>query len=229
VSVEMTPEENKVTGKGKGLLEQLSKAYKKGSSPASWIFGTGFVVFLICVFFLVPKPSPTQCGIIRMFMALAAGLFTFFLVGGVVLQGQLKGLAIGAGGGAAVFVLMQFVFNPVPGCVRVATIGHVWDGGQQLGELVDTLRRQRAAGVDDIPRIEFSPEDEDRVTHFNPHLPKVSGDSWGEVFKRISDSTDGCLVCEISNDGKVIKLAARGTWTKTASDANPNKYEYACR
>jgi hypothetical protein len=162
-------------------------------------------------------------------MSLAGGLFFLFLVGGLFLNGTLRGFGVGAGGGVAVFFLMQFVVNPVPGCTGPTAKGVEWTGGEQLGALIDTLRRQRAAGQTLVPRIEVSPADEDRITHFNPKLDRVAGKSWPEVFQRICDSTNGCLVCEISKDRETVKLSTQGNWTKTATEGDPKNYSYACR
>ncbi len=227
--MEMTSTEDKPKPDKPSVLDRVSKFYKEGSATPSWIFGVLFAGFLIYVFFAVPHPTPTQCGLIRFFMALAGGLLFFFLVGGVFLEGQLKGFTIGAGGGAVVLVLMEFVFNPVPGCVKLAIGTPDWSGGQQLGELIDTLRRERAVGGENIPKIEVSEEDEDRIMHFNPNLPKVSGNSWAELLQRICESTDGCLLCDISKDQKTVKLATSGKWIKTVKGSDSRHYEYSCR
>ena len=94
------------------------KSKRKKNMPsyeiAAWIFGSILLLFLILAFFLVPCLSSDQRGILRFLMALAGGLFAFFFVGGVVLEGKLRDLAISAAGGAAIFVLIQFVSNPFP-------------------------------------------------------------------------------------------------------------------
>lgn len=82
------------------------------SAKASWIFGGLLLLFLIMVVFLVPNATGTQQGVIRFLMALTAALLAFFFVGGVLLHGTLRGLAISATGGFVLFVLIQFVFNP---------------------------------------------------------------------------------------------------------------------
>jgi hypothetical protein len=82
------------------------------SAAASWIFGAVLLIFLIVIVFLIPNASDTQKGIIRFLMALAAALFAFFFVGGVLLRGTVKGLFISATGGFVLFVLIQFVFDP---------------------------------------------------------------------------------------------------------------------
>ncbi len=211
------------------LLDKAFVAYQAGSPAASWILGILFSGFLVYVFVAVPHPTTTQCGLLRFFIALTGGLLFFFLVGGVALHGQLKGFSIGAGGGAAIFVLIQFVVNPVPGCTLDVHSGPEWNGGQNLGQLIDTLRSQRAAGAMDIPTIEVAPSDEDRVAHFDPKLDRVTGDTWSEVFQRICDSTSKCLVCEISRDHKVVKLSSTGVWSKNAAAKDPNRYTYSCK
>jgi hypothetical protein len=96
---------------------------QSGSKTASWIFGSVLIVFLMFAFFVV-HPTPLQCGIVRFFIALTGGLLFLFLVGGIVLQGKLLGFGVGAGGGVAVFFLVQFVVNPVPGCTSIAPEQH---------------------------------------------------------------------------------------------------------
>jgi len=108
----------------KSLLDRAVDAYQSGSKPASWLFGFGLLAFLMYVFFAVSNPTPSQCGLLRFFIALTAGLFFLFFVGGLVLQGQLRGLGVGAGGGVALFFLVQFVINPIPGCAIALPVSH---------------------------------------------------------------------------------------------------------
>lgn len=104
-SIENTKKSNKKAARGRK---------KPPYEIAAWVFGSILLIFLISVFFFTPCLSPDQRGILRFLMALAGGLFAFFLVGGVVLEGKVKDLAISAAGGAAIFVLIQFVVNPFP-------------------------------------------------------------------------------------------------------------------
>ena len=82
------------------------------STIASWIFGSLLLLVLIAVLFLRPNLSPDQRPILRVLMALAAGFFAIFFVGGVLLNGTLMGLALSATGGFVLFILIQFVFDP---------------------------------------------------------------------------------------------------------------------
>ena len=211
------------------LLDQSAKTYQSGSKAASWVFGAVLIGFLMYSFIFMPHLTPAQCGMLRFFMALTAGLFFLFFVGGIVLQGHLKGFGVGAGGGVALFFLIQFVVNPVPGCVGPASKSVEWTGGQHLGSLIEMLRSARASGEANIPSINYSAADEDRVTHFDPKLDKVTGKTWSELLQRICDSTNGCLACETSQDQQTVTLSTRGTWSKNLSSNNRGEYSYSCR
>lgn len=56
--------------------------------------------------------NPSKFPIVRFLMALSAAFFALFFVGGVLLEGTLRGLYISATGGFVLFILIQFVFNP---------------------------------------------------------------------------------------------------------------------
>src|ERR1041385_6560772 len=124
------------------VVERAFSVYQTGSKAASWIFGAILLAFLIYVFLAVPHPTPAQCGLLRFLLSLTAGLFFLFFVGGLILQGQLLGFSVGAGGGAAIFFLMQFVVNPIPECSAKLSTGPEWNGGGNLGQLIETLRQQ---------------------------------------------------------------------------------------
>src|SRR5215471_4681170 len=109
---------------GTPLVEQTMKTYQGGSKAASWVFGAVLLVFLMYSFVFLPNPTAAQCGLLRFFIALAAGLFFLFFVGGLVLRGHLKGFAVGAGGGVALFFRVQFGVNPVPGCTSPQAMQH---------------------------------------------------------------------------------------------------------
>jgi hypothetical protein len=82
------------------------------STIASWIFGSLLLLVLIGVLFFRPNLSADQRAILRLLMALAAGFFAIFFVGGVLLNGTLMGLALSATGGFVLFILIQFIFDP---------------------------------------------------------------------------------------------------------------------
>jgi CheY-like chemotaxis protein len=84
--------------------------FHKSAPLASWIFGGLILAFLMLVVFVDINPS--KFPIIRFLMALTAAFFAFFFVGGVLLEGTLKGLFISATGGFVLFILIQFVFDP---------------------------------------------------------------------------------------------------------------------
>jgi hypothetical protein len=94
-------------GKARAIL-----ANREGSATASWVFGGVLLVILVAILFLIPEPKGPQMGIIRFFMALAAGFLAYFFVGGVVLKGSVVGNKIAATGGFVFFVLIMFVVNP---------------------------------------------------------------------------------------------------------------------
>lgn len=84
--------------------------YQATSPIASWIFGGLILAFLMIIVFAPVEPS--KFPIIRFLMALSAGFFAVFFVGGVLLRGTLNGFFISATGGFVLFVLIQFVFDP---------------------------------------------------------------------------------------------------------------------
>lgn len=86
------------------------KKFHDSAPLASWIFGGLILIFLMIVVFVDIQPN--KFPIIRFLMALSSAFFAFFFVGGVLLEGTLKGLYISATGGFVLFILIQFVFNP---------------------------------------------------------------------------------------------------------------------
>lgn len=107
ISKSINPNEPAGRAVGRGL-----RTYQSASSAASWIFGAALLVLLFIVISLLPNPTQSQKDTIRFLIALAAGFFGFFFAGGVLLKGTLKGLLISATGGLALFVLIQFIFDP---------------------------------------------------------------------------------------------------------------------
>jgi hypothetical protein len=93
-------------------VTQLAFRDRKGNVIASAVAGGILLIFLIVVTFLLPDATTFQRGVIRFCIALAAGFSATFFVGGVVLQGQIFGNQIGAGGGFVLFILVQFFVNP---------------------------------------------------------------------------------------------------------------------
>jgi hypothetical protein len=91
-------------------LHPVLKRFRDSASLASWIFGGLILLFLMSVVFV--EIGPEKFPIVRFLMALSAALLALFFVGGVLLQGTLKGLYVSATGGFALFILIQFVFNP---------------------------------------------------------------------------------------------------------------------
>ncbi len=81
----------------------------ESAAVAAWVFGGLILLFLMLIVFV--DVNPAKFPIIRFMMALSAGFFAYFF-GRVVLEGTLKGFAISAAGGAALFILIQFVFDP---------------------------------------------------------------------------------------------------------------------
>jgi hypothetical protein len=88
---------------------QLEK-YQASSRVASWVFGALILIFLMIVVFVPIETS--KFPIVRFLMALSAGFFAIFFVGGVLLRGTLYGLAYSATGGVALFILIAVVFDP---------------------------------------------------------------------------------------------------------------------
>ena len=207
--------------------EQLLRSYRKTSAAASWIFGIIFVAFFIAVFFFVPNPTATQCGILRFVMSLTAGLFAFFFIGGVVLKGKLAGLAIGATGGFVLFILMQFVYDPIPDCQSRSRAGlKEWRGGQRLGSLIDTLAAAYASG-ETAERVIVDAGFEDQVRNFDPSVRAAIGQSWHDVIRRIC-SVNSCLVCEAGSDG-ALHLKTNERVAKRCADRDCKQYSYRCK
>lgn len=90
--------------------KRTRKAFHESATLASWVFGGLILIFLMLVVFVEVPPS--KFPIIRFLMALSAGFFAYFFVGGVLLKGTLRGLFISATGGFVLFILIQFVFDP---------------------------------------------------------------------------------------------------------------------
>lgn len=86
---------------------------RKGNVAASAIAGGAILVFLAIVVFIMPEPTAFQRGVLRFFIAVGAAMLSTFFLGGVALQGSLAGSKVGAGGGFALFILIQFVFDPL--------------------------------------------------------------------------------------------------------------------
>ena len=86
---------------------------RKGNVIASAITGGAILLFLAVIVFVMPEPTGFQRGVLRFFIAVAAAMLATFFLGGVVLQGSLAGSRVGAGGGFALFILIQFVFDPL--------------------------------------------------------------------------------------------------------------------
>src|SRR5262245_12071212 len=85
---------------------------RSGSAVASWVLGGILLAVLVAIVFIIPEPTEFQRGVTRFFMALTAGCFAYFFVGGVVLKGTVGGQRIGATGGFVLFLLIQFVVEP---------------------------------------------------------------------------------------------------------------------
>ena len=83
----------------------------KSASTAAWIFGLLILLFLMAIVVFV-KIEPDKQPIIRFLMALSAGFCATFFLGQVVLHGKLGAMQISAAGGVALFILIQFVFDP---------------------------------------------------------------------------------------------------------------------
>jgi hypothetical protein len=86
---------------------------RKGNLVVSVIAGSAIMLFLAVIVFLMPEPTAFQRGVLRFFIAVGAAMLATFFLGGVVLQGNLAGSKVGAGGGFALFILIQFVFDPL--------------------------------------------------------------------------------------------------------------------
>ena len=173
------------------------------------MFGASLLIVLFVMFFFVPNPTAFQRGLARFFLALSAGFFAFFFVGGVVLSGGWRGLTIGAAGGFALFVAIQFFVDPFP----VAPGGpgaelREWKGGRRLGSLIETLRAKRLTGEVE-EQVKVAPQQRTEIENLKTDFEIVSGRNWAEVFERIC-SAIGCLRCDVSADRKTIGLSLGG-------------------
>ena len=127
---------------------------RKGNVIASAIAGGAILLFLAVVIFVMPEPTGFQRGVLRFFIAIAAAMLATFFLGGVVLQGNLAGSKVGAGGGFALFILIQFVFDPL----KIQTIAadnapQLVPPRQEVRQAQEALSRVGAYGgaVDGIP------------------------------------------------------------------------------
>jgi peptidoglycan hydrolase-like protein with peptidoglycan-binding domain len=116
-------------------------ASRPGSVVASWIFGSVLLALLIVIVFVLPEPSPFQVKLIRVLVAFAAALLSYFFVGNVVLRGNLFGLSIGSGGGFAIFILLVSVVNPLALQQEVADVAPaIMPFNPQIAQAQEALR-----------------------------------------------------------------------------------------
>lgn len=127
---------------------------RKGNVIASAIAGGAILLFLAVVIFVMPEPTDFQRGVLRFFIAIAAAMLATFFLGGVVLQGNLAGSKVGAGGGFALFILIQFLFDPL----KIQTIAadkapQLVPPRQEVKQAQEALSRVGAYGgaIDGIP------------------------------------------------------------------------------
>jgi len=127
---------------------------RKGDVIASAIAGGAILLFLAVIVFVMPEPTDFQRGILRFFIAIAAAMLATFFLGGVVLQGNLAGSKVGAGGGFALFILIQFVFDPL----KIQSIAadyarQLVPPRQEVKQAQEALARIRAydGAIDGIP------------------------------------------------------------------------------
>lgn len=138
----------------RGNKEPLQKTIQSASPIASWIFGSILIVFLIASVFFIKEPSAFQCGVVRFLMSLTAALFAFFFVGGVVLKGKLRDLAISATGGFVLFILMQFVYDPLgPQCSASGKGPTISEFSQAVKQLDNPDISARVAGIYALEQI----------------------------------------------------------------------------
>ncbi|HEX6189212.1 MAG TPA: hypothetical protein VFZ40_14120 [Pyrinomonadaceae bacterium] len=98
------------TSPAKEKLARKGRPFEESAGIASWIFGGLILLFLMLIVFV--DIDPIKFPIVRFLMALSAGFFATFFVGGIILHGTLRGIAFSAAGGIALFILIQFVFDP---------------------------------------------------------------------------------------------------------------------
>lgn len=104
----MSPDPNRESEQG-----TIDVPQQGGSARAAAVFGGTILVALIAACIYIPNPSDFQCRVIRFAMALDAGFLSYFFLGGVTMQGTISGYAIKATGSFVLFVLLQFVVNPL--------------------------------------------------------------------------------------------------------------------
>ncbi len=102
------PEQIDLAGVAKAL-----RTLRQGSPKACSFFGTILLLNLLVTFWLLPHPTNFQIDLARFFLALCAAFLCIFFFGGIVLQGTLKGMGISAVGAFVVFILLQFVVDPL--------------------------------------------------------------------------------------------------------------------
>jgi len=210
------------------LADKVLGIYQKGSRSASWVFGLILLAVLILMFFFVPNPTDFQRGLARFFLALSAGFLAFFFVGGVILSGGWGGVTIGAAGGFAVFVGIQFFFDPFPPTnIGPDALLKEWKGGQRLGSLIETLRK-KALTNEVTERVVVEAANRTEIENLKPTLDRVTGKTWSEVFERISEYLS-CLRCTVSPDRATITLSLSGEVVKTCEDGDCKNFAYQCK
>ena len=96
--------------------EQI-KVYQKGSLQGSIWVGAPALAILIYMAFAWKDPSSFQQDVARYIAAVTSALLAYFVTGGITLKWEpLKGIAVSASTGFALFVLVAFVpgTNPFP-------------------------------------------------------------------------------------------------------------------
>ncbi len=101
------------------------------------VSGAGFLLIILAIVILVPKPTEFQEFTFRLVLALAAGAFAGLIAGFINIEKKGPKSALRAGGGLAVFVIVYFV-NP-PKIISDARTG-VSQSTSRSSSQSDTLR-----------------------------------------------------------------------------------------
>lgn len=85
-----------------------------GSALAAGLTAAVVLGCVIAAIFLIPDLTDSQRALFRFLIAIGAGAFATFFLGGVAMEGTVGSFRIAAGGGFASFLIMLLVVDPLP-------------------------------------------------------------------------------------------------------------------
>jgi hypothetical protein len=82
------------------------------------------IAVLLVLAFRLPNPTEFQKSVCRFILAVSGGVMSTLLFGQITLKGRLQGFDVSAGGPIAVFILLQFVVDPLRVTAATPPVGH---------------------------------------------------------------------------------------------------------